>query len=56
MFTLPGVGSLLLSGVSNRDLLLVQDIVLLVCAVVLVLNFLVDISYRLLDPRVGEAR
>lgn len=56
VFTLPGVGSLLLSGVGNRDLLLVQDIVLLVSAVVLVLNFLVDISYRLLDPRVGEAR
>jgi peptide/nickel transport system permease protein len=56
VFTLPGVGSLLLSGVGNRDRLLVQDIVLLVSAVVLVLNFLVDISYRLLDPRVGEAR
>jgi peptide/nickel transport system permease protein len=56
VFTLPGMGSLLLSAVGNRDRLLVQDIVLLVSAVVLVLNFLVDISYRLLDPRVGEAR
>lgn len=52
---LPGVGSLLLYSVSDRDLLVVQDIVLLAAAVVLVLNFLVDISYRFLDPRVGEA-
>jgi peptide/nickel transport system permease protein len=56
VFTLPGVGSLLLSAVNNRDLILVQDIVLLASAVVLVLNFLVDVSYRLLDPRVGEVR
>jgi peptide/nickel transport system permease protein len=56
VFTLPGVGSLLLSGVSNRDLILVQDIVILASTVVLVLNFLVDVSYQLLDPRVGEAR
>lgn len=53
VFTLPGVGTLLLSSVSNRDLLVVQDIVVLAAAVVLVLNFLVDLSYRLLDPRVA---
>jgi peptide/nickel transport system permease protein len=56
VFTLPGVGSLLLSGVNNRDLILVQDIVILASMVVLVLNFLVDVSYQLLDPRVGEVR
>lgn len=54
VFTLPGAGSLLLNSVNNRDLLTVQDIVLLVSAVVLVLNFLVDLSYRLLDPRVAS--
>jgi len=53
VFVLPGVGTLLLSEVNNRDLIGVQDIVLLASAAVLVLNFLVDISYRLLDPRVG---
>lgn len=52
VFTLPGVGSLLLSSVNNRDLLVVQDVVILVSAVVLVINFLVDLSYRALDPRV----
>jgi peptide/nickel transport system permease protein len=51
VFTLPGVGTLLLQAVSNRDLLVVQDVVMLVAVTVLVVNFLVDTSYRLLDPR-----
>ena len=51
VFTLPGVGTLLLQAVSNRDLLVVQDVVMLVAVTVLVANFLVDASYRLLDPR-----
>ena len=54
VFTLPGVGTMLLQAVDNRDLLLVQDVVIGVSAVVLLLNFLVDLSYRLLDPRVGS--
>ncbi len=53
VFTLPGVGSLLLYSVSDRDLLVVQDIVMLAVAAVLALNFLVDVSYRFLDPRVA---
>jgi peptide/nickel transport system permease protein len=55
VFTLPGVGSLLLSSVDNRDLLVVQDIVMLAAAAVLVVNMAVDFSYRLLDPRVRKA-
>jgi peptide/nickel transport system permease protein len=51
VFSLPGVGTLLLQAVDNRDLIIVQDIVMLVSAAVLVLNLLVDLSYRLLDPR-----
>ena len=56
VFTLPGVGTMLLQAVDNRDLLLVQDVVIGVTTVVLLLNFLVDLSYRLLDPRVGSRR
>lgn len=56
VFVLPGVGGLLLSEISNRDVIGVQDIVLIVSGVVLVLNFLVDVSYRILDPRVGGER
>jgi peptide/nickel transport system permease protein len=56
VFNLPGLGLVLLSSVNNRDLLTVQDITMLVAATVLVLNLLVDLSYRLLDPRVREDR
>lgn len=53
VFFLPGLGRLLFQSVSNRDLVTVQDLVLLVTATVLVVNFLVDLSYRFLDPRIS---
>jgi peptide/nickel transport system permease protein len=56
VFTLPGVGTLLLQAVANRDLIVVEDIVMLIAVTVLAVNFLVDVSYRLLDPRIGAAR
>lgn len=52
VFVLPGLGRLLFQSVGNRDLLVVQDLVMLLTAAVLVVNFLVDLSYRLLDPRI----
>ncbi len=51
VFVIPGLGSLLLDGVSNRDLLLVQDVVMVLVVAVLVVNFLVDLLYVGLDPR-----
>ncbi|HET6299243.1 MAG TPA: ABC transporter permease [Kribbella sp.] len=51
VFVIPGLGSLLLDGVSNRDLLLVQDVVMVLVIAVLVVNFLVDLLYVALDPR-----
>ncbi len=56
VFVIPGLGDLLLTGVANRDLLLVQDVVLLLVVAVLVINFLVDVAYRVLDPRLRSAR
>jgi peptide/nickel transport system permease protein len=56
VFVLPGLGRLLFQAVGNRDLVTVQDLVVLLTSVVLVVNFLVDISYRLLDPRIRAAR
>ncbi len=53
VFVLPGLGRLLFQSVGNRDLIVVQDLVMLLTALVLVVNFLVDLSYRLLDPRLG---
>jgi len=52
VFVLPGLGRLLFQSVGNRDLIVVQDLVMLLTAVVLVVNFLIDLSYRFLDPRI----
>jgi peptide/nickel transport system permease protein len=52
VFVLPGLGRLLFQSVGNRDLLVVQDVVMVLTAVVLAVNFAVDLTYRLLDPRI----
>lgn len=51
VFTMPGLGSLLLTSVGQRDLQVVQAVVMLLVVAVLVINALVDVSYHLLDPR-----
>lgn len=51
VFVIPGLGSLLLDGVSQRDLILVQDVVMVLVIAVLLVNFLVDLLYVALDPR-----
>jgi peptide/nickel transport system permease protein len=55
VFVLPGLGRLLFQSVGNRDLIVVQDLVMLLTATVLFVNFLVDLSYRLLDPRIRNS-
>ncbi len=51
VFALPGLGSLLLSAVSLRDLTLVQGIVFVLVISVLTLNLIIDLGYLLIDPR-----
>jgi peptide/nickel transport system permease protein len=51
VFVIPGLGDLLLNGVAGRDLLLVQGVVMVLVAAVLLINFVVDVTYHLLDPR-----
>jgi peptide/nickel transport system permease protein len=51
VFNLPGVGRLIFQAVSQRDLVVVRDLVVLLAATVGVVNFLVDLSYAALDPR-----
>lgn len=51
VFTLPGLGSMLLHAVSQRDMIVVQGVVMLLVFLVLVVNALVDLSYLALDPR-----
>lgn len=51
VFVIPGLGSLLLDSVGSRDLLVVQDVVMVLVIAVLVVNFLVDLLYLVIDPR-----
>jgi peptide/nickel transport system permease protein len=55
VFVIPGLGSLLLDGVGNRDLLLVQSVVMVLVVAVLLVNYLVDVLYAVLDPRLRRA-
>lgn len=52
VFSVPGLGRLLISSISARDYPVVQAIVLYITAVVVIINFLVDLLYQFLDPRV----
>lgn len=49
---LPGVGTLLFSSINSRDYVMVQGIILLIATTYVVANFLVDMFYTMLDPRV----
>ena len=51
VFVLPGIGRLVFQAIANRDLVVVRDVVMLLVAVVVVVNFLVDVLYALVDPR-----
>lgn len=52
IFAWPGIGSLLVDSISARDLPMVQGCVLSIVTMFLVVNFLVDMLYTLLDPRI----
>ena len=52
IFAVPGMGTLLIDSIIHRDFIVLQAIVVLIAAVVLTLNLLIDLSYGVLDPRV----
>ena len=52
VFSVPGIGLLLVTAITNRDYPVVEACVLLIAAVIIVINFLVDVVYKLIDPRV----
>ena len=51
VFTLPGIGRLVFQSIANRDLLVVEDCVMLLAAIVIGVNFLVDVACAAIDPR-----
>lgn len=55
LFAYPGLGNLLFSAISQRDLPLIQGIILFSSLLVLLINFLLELLYRQLDPRVRHA-
>ncbi len=54
VFYLPGLGKLIFQSISNRDLPTVQALVMLFAAIVIIANFIVDITYSIIDPRLKE--
>jgi peptide/nickel transport system permease protein len=53
IFSLPGLGRLLITSIESKDLPMVTGVVTFIAVVYVVVNTLIDISYRLVDPRVG---
>jgi peptide/nickel transport system permease protein len=51
VFSLPGLGQLVFQSIANRDIVVVRDVVMLLAGVVVAVNFLVDVLYAVIDPR-----
>lgn len=51
VFFLPGLGRLIFQGITQRDLIVVKSVVMLLVFAVILVNFLVDLSYLAVDPR-----
>ncbi|MBM3491911.1 MAG: ABC transporter permease [Alphaproteobacteria bacterium] len=51
VFTLPGLGRLVFQAISNRDLALIENVTVLFAFIVVSINFLVDLLYAAIDPR-----
>jgi peptide/nickel transport system permease protein len=51
VFFLPGLGRLVFQGITQRDLIVVESVVMLLVFAVILVTFLVDIAYALVDPR-----
>lgn len=51
IFFLPGLGRLIFQAISARDLIVVESVVMLLVALVIVVNFAVDLAYAAVDPR-----
>ncbi len=52
VFYLPGLGRLIFQSIANRDLIVVRNCVMLLAAVVVIVNFAVDVLYAFIDPRI----
>jgi peptide/nickel transport system permease protein len=56
VFFLPGLGRMIFQAISARDLVVVESVVMLLVFLVIMVNFLVDLAYGAVDPRLRTAR
>lgn len=52
VFLIPGLGRMLLLSIANRDYPVVLSIIMMIAAIVIFVNFLADVAYQLVDPRI----
>ncbi len=56
IFALPGIGRLLVGSIYSRDLIILQGVVLVVASGFVIMNFVVDMLYAVIDPRIRHGR
>lgn len=56
VFGWPGIGTLLMDSINNRDYTMIMGITMLACVVLLIGNFLADILYSFADPRIKQGK
>ena len=56
VFGIPGLGRMLLTSIANRDYPVVEAIIVLLAFIIIVVNLLVDLLYRVIDPRVAGGK
>ena len=54
VFYLPGLGRLIFQAITQRDLVVIKNVVVMLAGLIMVMNFLVDISYAFLNPRLRQ--
>lgn len=56
IFSIPGIGRLMITAVINRDLPLIQGLIFYTSVVLVIINFGIDIVYSIVDPRIRSER
>ena len=55
VFSLPGLGRLIFQSINQRDLMVIKNVVVFLAAIVITVNFVVDLFYLAIDPRLRHA-
>jgi peptide/nickel transport system permease protein len=56
VFSIPGLGSLLVDALTRRDYTMAQGTIMTLAAMVIVVNLIIDIAYTVIDPRISHAQ